>query len=100
MAVQARHTNATVTVTLWVPRDARGDLQSSVEAVLNDVEDVGAARVRDVTDVQPRSTDIQVTAVADVTVAAPADDEGTVRETLADGFGVMNVGRCTVETEP
>lgn len=98
MAVQARHTDVTVTVTLWVRRDAGGDLQTSVEGVLGDVEGVDTAQVRDVTDVQPRATDIQVTAVADMTIVVPGDGEQPVRETLADGFGVMDVGRCTVET--
>ncbi|QSG08752.1 Uncharacterized protein HSR122_1355 [Halapricum desulfuricans] len=96
--MRARHTDVTVTVTLWVPRDAGSDLRSSVESVLGDIEGVDAVTVRNVTDVQPRSTDIQVTTVADVTVAVPVDGEGAVRETLADGFGVMDVGRCTVET--
>ncbi|QSG14678.1 hypothetical protein [Halapricum desulfuricans] len=96
MAVQARHTDVTATVTLWVTREAGGDLQQSVETVLRDVAGVDAVTIRDVTDVQPRATDIQVTAVVDVAVAAPADDEQVVRKTLADGFGVMGVDR--VET--
>ncbi|MFW6017461.1 MAG: hypothetical protein ACOCPX_01425 [Halapricum sp.] len=99
MAVQARHTDVTVTVTLWVPRDACGDLQSSVEGVLGNVENVDTVQVRNVTDVQPRATDIRVTAVADLTVAVPAHGEGAVRETLTDGFGVMDVSRCTVDTD-
>lgn len=95
MAVQARHTDVTVTVTLWVRRDAGGDLQTSVEGVLGDVDGVETVQVRDVTDVQPRATDIRVTAVADMTVVVPGDDVQSVQKVLADGFGVMDVGRCT-----
>ncbi len=98
MAVQARHTDVTATVTLWVTREAGGDLQESVETVLHNVSGVDAATIQDVTDVQPRATDIRVTAVVDVAVAAPAGDKQVVRETLADGFGVMDVDQ--VKTDP
>ena len=97
MAVQARTTTVTATVTLWVPLDASGDLTSGVENVLGDVEGVDGLDVYDITEVQPRATDIQVTAVVGVQLAVPAVEDRTVRETLADGFGVMDVAR--VETD-
>ncbi|QSG04982.1 hypothetical protein [Halapricum desulfuricans] len=96
MAVRASHTDVTVTVTLWVHRDAGSDLQRSVESVLGAVEGVDAVTVRNVTGVQPRSTDIRVTVVADMAVAVSGDQ--TVSETLVDGFGVMDVDRCTLKT--
>ena len=99
MAVQARTTDVTATVTLWVPLDASGDLTRGVENVLGDVEGVDGLEVYDVTDVQPRATDIQVTAVVGARMAVPAVEDGTgeASETLADGFGVMAVDR--IETE-
>jgi len=99
MAVQARTTDVTATVTLWVPLDASGDLTSGVEDVLGDVEGVDGLDVYDVTEVQPRATDIQVTAVVGVEMLVPAieDGAGQASEALADGFGVMDVAR--VETD-
>lgn len=99
MAVQARTTDVTATVTLWVPLDASGDLTSGVEDVLGDVQGVERLEVFDVPEVQPRATDIQVTAVVGVEMAVPAVEDGAdeARETLADGFGVMDVAR--VETD-
>jgi copper chaperone CopZ len=95
MAVQARPTDVTATVTLWVPLDASGDLTSGVENVLGDVDGVDGLEVYDVADVQPRATDIQVTAVVGARLVVPAvEDAG---ETLSDGFGVMAVDR--IETE-
>jgi hypothetical protein len=98
MAVQARTLDVTATVTLWVPLDASGDLTSGVESVLDGVERVETTSVFDVADVQPRSTDIQVTAVVGVTLTVGADDPAAhARDSLADGFGVMDVDRVTVE---
>ena len=97
MAVSASTVDVTVTVTLWVPLDASGDLTSGVEDVLGDVTGVDGLDVYDITEVQPRATDIQVTAVVGVQLAVPAVEDRTVRETLADGFGVMDVAR--VETD-
>lgn len=98
MAVQARHTDVTATVTLWVPLEASGDLTSGVEAVLDDVESVEGADVYDVTEVQPRATDIRVTALVSLRTNLPAEADRT-RERLKDGFGVMEVDRCDVERE-
>jgi len=97
MAVQARTTDVTATVTLWVPLDASGDLTSGVEDVLGAVEGVDGLDVYDVTEVQPRATDIQVTAVVGVEMVVPAVEDRAAREMLADGFGVMDVVR--IETD-
>lgn len=98
MAVQARHTDVTATVTLWVPLDASGDLTSGVEAVLCDVEGVETTDVYDVTEVQPRSTDIRVTATVGLQTTLPAETDRT-RERLGEGFGVMDVSGCRVDGE-
>lgn len=99
MAVHATTVDVTATVTLWVPLDASGDLTSGVEDVLGGVEGVDQSSVFDVTEVQPRATDIQVTAVvgASVTVAADDDRDRHARKRLADGFGVMSVDRLAVD---
>lgn len=97
MAVQARTLDVTATVTLWVPLDASGDLTSGVESVLDGVERVESTDVFDVSDVQPRSTDIQVTAVVGVALTVADDDPEEAGDVLADGFGVMDVERVTVE---
>jgi len=98
MAVQARTVDASVTVTLWVPLDASGDLASGVADVLGDVEGVEAADVSAITDVSPRATDIQVTAEAEVTLATVDAEAGAdARERLVEGFGVMTVDRLTTE---
>ncbi|MEF8827024.1 MAG: hypothetical protein V5A27_11915, partial [Halapricum sp.] len=98
MAVQARRTDVTATVTLWVPLDASGDLTSAVEAVLGDVERVEATDVYDVTEVQPRSTDIRVTATVGLQTTLPAETD-RAREHLDEGFGVMDVSSCRVNGE-
>lgn len=98
MAVQARTVDVTATVTLWVPLDASGDLTSGVEAVLGDVQGVERTSVYDVTDVSPRATDIRVTAVAGLALTVGSEDAAArASERLADGFGVMDVDRVTVE---
>lgn len=98
MAVHATSVDVTATVTLWVPLDAGGDLSSGVESVLDDVTGVESTSVYDITDVSPRATDIQVSAVVGlaISVAEDAPDEHA-RDRLADGFGVMTVERLTVE---
>ncbi|MFB6188907.1 MAG: hypothetical protein ABEI57_03405, partial [Halapricum sp.] len=71
-----------------------------VENVLGAVEGVDRLNVYDVTQVQPRATDIQVTAVVGVRMALPVEsveNDDRARERLEDGFGVMGVERCTVE---
>jgi hypothetical protein len=98
MAVQARTVDVTATVTLWVPLDASGDLTSGVEDVLGDVQGVERTSVYDVADVTPRATDIQVTAVAGLALTVGGEDTASrAGERLADGFGVMDVDRVTVE---
>ena len=94
MAVQARTRDVTATVTLWVPLDASGDLTSGVEGVLDGVDRVESTDVYDISDVQPRSTDIRVTAIVGVSVATSDDSADDV---LADGFGVMDVDRVRAE---
>jgi hypothetical protein len=77
-------------VDLWVPRDAMGDLESGVRAVVADVDGVASAEVTAVTDVTPRSTDIRVTATVWVVLAEPVADPETTADTLAAGFGIMD----------
>jgi len=80
----------TAEVDLWVPRDAMGDLESGVRAVVADVDGVETAEVTGVTDVTPRATDIRVTATVWLVLAHSDPDPDRVRDTLEDGFGVMD----------
>jgi len=91
MAVHATTAvEATAELDLWVPRDAVGDLESGVRGVVGGVDGVGTAAVTDVTDVTPRSTDIRVAATVRLVLPDHAPEADAVRETLDDGFGIMD----------
>jgi len=99
MAVHASETvEVTAEVDLWVPRDAMGDLESGVRAVVADVEGVESAEVTGVTDVTPRATDIRVTATVWLVLADHAPEPDAVQETLENGFAVMDAS--VLVTEP
>ena len=80
---------STVDLELRVPRGTSGTLVDGVVAVLERIEDVHDATVLGVSDMTPSPADLYVTTT--VRVAVRADDAATVRETLADGFGVTEV---------
>lgn len=90
MAVHASSTvEARAEVDLWVHRDAMGDLERGVTAVLEDVAGVREAETAAVSAVRPRATDIRVTATVEVVLTDQPADAGAVRETLEDGVGVF-----------
>ncbi|WP_459194103.1 hypothetical protein [Halosimplex sp. J119] len=90
MAVHATTAvESTAEVDLWVPRDTMADLESGVRTVVADVDGVETAEVTGVTDVTPRATDIRVTATVWLVFPDHASDADAVRETLEDGFGIM-----------
>jgi hypothetical protein len=88
MAVHACTTEVTAEVDLWVARDEMGDLESGVHRVVSDVDGAGNVEVTGITDVTPRATDIRVTAT--VRFRTDERDPDAVRETLVEGFGVMD----------
>ena len=90
MAVSASKTEVTAEVDLWVPRDAVGDLESGVRAVVADVEGVESADVTGVTDVTPRATDIRVTATVWLVMADQVPEPDATEATLDDGFAIMD----------
>lgn len=98
MAVAVTGTvEATAEVDLWVPRDAAGDLESGVQAVVADVDGVATADVDAIADVTPRTTDVRLAATVRVTLADHAAEAAAVAETLADGFGVRDAEVHSVE---
>ncbi|MFB6074424.1 MAG: hypothetical protein ABEJ89_05385 [Haloarculaceae archaeon] len=93
--------DATAAVSLRVPRGEAGDLESGVAEVLESVESVETVAVDQVTGVRPTWTDLRVDVDARFTVRVPADHDdrvATVRELLADGFGVTEVTGLIVDT--
>lgn len=99
MAVHATTAvEVTAEIDLWVPRDAMGDLESGVRAVVTDVDGVETAEVTGVTDVTPRSTDIRVTATVWLVLADHEPEADAVAETLDDGFGIMDAAVLVTET--
>jgi len=98
MAVHASETvEVTAEIDLWVPRDTMGDLESGVRAVVADVDGVETADVTGVTDVTPRSTDIRVTAAVWLVIADHTPEPDAVRQTLEDGFAVMDASVLVTE---
>ncbi|WP_254278888.1 hypothetical protein [Haloarcula marina] len=92
--------DASVDVSLRVPRGETGDLESGVAAVLGRIDGVAAVTVQQVTSVRPTFTDIRVSADATVRVAVPAetDPRTAVAERLADGFGITAVDDIAVDS--
>jgi hypothetical protein len=98
MAVHATTAvKATAEIDLWVPRDTMADLESGVRTVAADVDGVETAEVTGVTDVTPRATDIRVTATVRLVLPDHETDPEAVRETLEDGFGVMDASLLVVD---
>lgn len=93
MSTQKRRptTQAAVTLDLRVPRGEPGDLLDGVRAVLERVDGVTDVEVREVESVRPSPLDIYVTARATLALAPVHEDAAGVRQTLADGFGVLDV---------
>lgn len=100
MAVHATTAvEATAELDLWVPRDAMGDLESGVRAVVTGVDGVETAEVTGVTEVTPRATDIRVTATVWLVLPDHDPDAEAVRETLEDGFGIMDATVLVAERQ-
>jgi|GEM_PF-6503331 len=92
---------ATVALELRVPRGEPGGLTDGVVAVLERVAGVRAVTVDHVHTVRPSPADLYVTATVDLAFALDLDrdDERTVRTTLTDGFGVIDVESVTFRRE-
>lgn len=84
---------ASVDISLRVPRGESEDLHSGVAGVLDAVAAVSEVTVDRVTSVRPAYTDIRVDADATVWVDLPeeGDTEQTVAARLDDGFGITAV---------
>lgn len=92
MTQQTRPTvRAAVTLDLRVPRGQPGDLLDGVRAVIERIDGVERAEVREVEGVRPTPLDIYLTAHATLALAAVHENPAGVRQTLTDGFGVIDV---------
>jgi len=98
MAIHATdQVEATAEIQLWVPRDTMADLESGVRTVVADADGVETAEVTGVTDVTPRATDIRVTATVWIVLPDHEADPEAARETLEDGFGIMEASVLVAE---
>lgn len=84
-------TRAAVTLDLRVPRGEPGDLLDGVRALVERIDDVSDVEVREVEGVRPSPLDIYVTARVTLAMTPVHEDAAGVRQTLADGFGVLDV---------
>lgn len=81
-------TERRVELTVRVPRGAAGDVEGGVRDVLEAVDGVERAEVRDLSGVRPDALDLYVD--ADVAVGF-ADGVSAPIERLRGGFGVLDV---------
>lgn len=85
-------------LTMHVPRNTAGNLDSGAEDVVTGIDDVAGVEAVDVTGLEPRLNDLRIDATVTVDVTVDdADPEAAGREVLADGFGVERVERVQVE---
>lgn len=88
--------HAVATLELRVPRGETGDLLDGARALLERVDGVEDAEIQEVEGVRPSPLDLYVTARAAVAMAPVHEDAAGVRQTLADGFGVIDVAAVTI----
>lgn len=85
-------------LTMNVPRNTAGNLDSGAEDVVTGIDDVASVEAVDVTGLEPRLNDLRIDATVTVDVTVDdADPERAGREALANGFGVERVDRVQVE---
>lgn len=90
MSVQYRRVGVTADLTIQVSRPTDGTLVDGAAATVERGDGVTVETV-EVTDVTPRLNDVTVGATVEASVAVDGEAEATtatVRERLADGFGV------------
>jgi hypothetical protein len=104
MATTSQSVRVVADLTMHVPRNDSGDLDSGAEGVVSRVAAVRSVESVDVTNLRPRLNDLQVDATVTVTldVEDAPNAETAGRSALADGFGieaVENVSRENVSGE-
>ena len=79
-----------VELTVWVPRDSRGDLHEEVSMRLDRIDGVTASAAFDICGIHPSLNDLTITVQATLIVATDQSrpDPATVEAQLADAFGV------------
>lgn len=85
---ELRGVGVTADLTVEVPRNGRGDLQSGVETQLHRVAGVATVDDVDVTGITPRLNDLTADATVRVTVDVDRPDADAVTTVLGDGFGI------------
>ncbi|WP_232701924.1 hypothetical protein [Halobacterium wangiae] len=93
MATTSQSVRVVADLTMHVPRNDSGDLDSGAEGVVARIAAVRSVEAVDVTNLRPRLNDLQVDAT--VTVTLDVEDapgvETAGQSVLADGFGVETV---------
>lgn len=93
MAAACQTVRVTADLTMQVPRNATGDLESGVENVVRGVDSVADVADVDVSGLRPRLNDVQVDATVEVAMHledAPGAADAS-RAALEDGFGIEDV---------
>jgi hypothetical protein len=98
MAAVCQSVRLTADLTMHVPRNTAGNLDSGAEDVVTGIDDVAGVEAVDVTGLEPRLNDLRIDATVTVDVTVDdAEPETAAREVLADGFGVECVDRVQVQ---
>lgn len=93
MSVQLRRREVTADLTLRVPRGEAGSLHDGSRTVLEKVDAVRRVEVDEIRGMRPDAFDCYVDATVTLGLELPASAEPDER--LRDGFGVVDVDRCT-----
>lgn len=105
MATTCQSVRVVADLTMHVPRNDSGDLDSGAEGVVARIGTVRSVEAVDVTNLRPRLNDLQVDATVTVTldVEDAPNAETAGHRALIDGFGVEsveNVRRDDAGTDP
>lgn len=101
MATACQQVRLVADLTMHVPRNTAGNLDSGAEDVVTGIDGVTDVEAVDVTNLEPRLNDLRIDATVTVEVAVDdTEPEVAGREVLADGFGVECVDRVEAERAP
>lgn len=97
------HVRFAAQLQVQVPRNAGGDLDDGVAAVLERIDEVVDVQDVELKGLVPRLNDLAVDAMVEGRMRldpAVDDPQAHVRNVLADGFGVAAVEQCTLRQVP
>lgn len=98
MAAVCQPVRLVADLTMHVPRNTAGNLDSGAEDVVTRIDGVTDVEAVDVTNLEPRLNDLRIDATVTLDVAVDdAEPEAAGETMLADGFGVERVDRVQVD---